>query len=111
MIPATTTANTSVTVDIGTELSETQVGVAIFGWGTIEPTEHGGNWGGIATDPNSTDKLCRVIWAYGEEDECASITFTYDEPVIPTNLSYRHLDWGSDDSFGCLKRSPINFLC
>ncbi len=55
-------------VNIGTPADETAHEAA--GWGPVEPTIHGGNWGGIATElgcdlPNhrGCDGLTRVTWA------------------------------------------------
>ncbi len=88
-------------VDIGTLSSETAPGIAISGWGPIEPDTHEGNWGNIAQDPLSVDKKCRVVWegSSGEQGRCATITYIYDECVVPTLLEWRALDGSADDSY------------
>lgn len=81
------------TVDIGTPTSE--AGYNLQGWGPVEPTTHGGNYGGIATDPLSWDGLCRVIWDSSDDDPSASLTFS--TPV--NSVTIRHLTGLADDSF------------
>lgn len=54
-------------VDIGDTGSE--AGHDLLGWGPIEPAEHDGNWGGIATDPDSPDKALRVVYSGDEPSE------------------------------------------
>ena len=80
-------------VDIGSPASE--AGYSLSSWGPIEPTTHGGNWGGLATDPESLDNLCRVIWDASDNDPAASLTFSC--PIY--SVSIRHLDGQADDGF------------
>ena len=72
------------TVEIGTPASEDLYNPV--GWGPIEPSTHGGNYGGIATDPLSWDGLCRVIWeklnAIGVLDDVSPLQ-------VPGNFPYR----------------------
>lgn len=76
---------------------EGQPGIAMAGWGPIEPATHGGNWGGIAPDD------CRVMWEGtdppNESLRCATITFTCDGCAFPTYLEWRALDGQADDGY------------
>lgn len=90
------------TVDIGNPAAvspgENQPGIAIAGWGPIEPATHGGSWGGFGT----TGENCRVMWeppTPSDSLRCATVTYTYDECVVPTGLEWRVLDGQADDSY------------
>jgi len=78
------------TVDIGSPASE--AGYFPVGWGPIVPPP--GSYGRIATDPLSSDNVCRVIWET-EDDPSASVTFP--EPINWVNI--RHLTGLANDSF------------
>ena len=80
-------------VDIGTPTSES--GYNLVSWGPIEPTTHGGSWGGISTDPLSYDGLCRVIWDASDDDPSASLTFP--EPI--NSVTIRYLLGYANDSY------------
>lgn len=96
----------TLTVDIGTTSSETQAAVFNFaGWGPIEPTTHGGNWGGFG----GTGETCRVIWAPSESpdeewipDNAAVIkisTYPFGSCDQDLEIEIRVLDGIADDSF------------
>ncbi len=79
--------------DLGTAAGE--AGFILSDWGPIEPTTNPGGWGGIISDPQSYDKLCRTVWSTGNAN-WASITF--NEKIY--YLEIRHLDGiAPDDSF------------
>ncbi len=81
-------------VDIGSETAAQSVGMS--GWGPVEPTAHGGNWGGFS----GTGEDCRVIWDASDDDPSAIITL--DRGVkrgAATAIRMRHLDGIADDSF------------
>jgi len=59
-------------VDIGDEISE--AGRTMDGWGDIEPTTSGGNWGGF----DVSGEKCRVTWAKGEQDMMAYVWLVCD---------------------------------
>jgi hypothetical protein len=82
-------------VDIGTQAGEE--GYTMNEWGPVQPTTSGGGWGGIATDLDSYDNLCRTVWGRPDYDttDWAEITF----PKAICSVTIRHLDGGSDDSF------------
>lgn len=88
----TSQATAGFIVDIGTSSSE--AGYSLVGWGPVEPTNSNGNYGGIATDSQSNDNLCRVIWDT-RDNPSASITFP--NPIY--SITIRHLDGQADDSF------------
>lgn len=98
-IPALAAENVVLcTVDIGDTASE--AGHDMDGWGPPEPSTHGGNWGGIGSEPGD----CRVIWfshnAPATEDEYAYITLDRCERNgAATAIRVRHLDGIADDSF------------
>ena len=79
-------------VDLGTPAGES--GYTLIDWGPVEPTSHPGGWGGIATDFQSWDNLCRTVWSTGNAN-WASITF--DDKILAVEI--RHLDGIADDSF------------
>lgn len=82
----------SYTVDLGTPAGES--GYVLSDWGPVQPPESGGNWGNLATDPQSYDKLCRTVWS--PNDSCwASVTF--DQEIGSVDI--RHLDGIAKDSF------------
>ena len=79
-------------VELGTPGGE--AGYTLLDWGPVQPTTSLGNWGGLATDSQSIDKLCRTVW--GPTDASwASITF--DKKILWAEI--RHLDGIADDSF------------
>jgi len=80
------------TVDIGTPASEAPY--SPFSWGPVQPSTSGGSWGGIATDPLSSDGLCRVIWDASDNNPTATLTFP--RPIV--SVSIRHLQGLADDS-------------
>jgi|GEM_PF-741903 len=54
-------------VDVGADdADEAAHGVGVGGWGPSEPETHGGNWAGIASNPE--DRTCRVVWEPGSSD-------------------------------------------
>jgi hypothetical protein len=79
-------------VDLGTPAGE--AGVILSDWGPVQPTTSGGNWGGLASDPQSYDKLCRTVYT-GNDQTLASIGFN----IKIYYLEIRHLDGIADDSF------------
>jgi hypothetical protein len=79
-------------VDLGTPGGE--AGYGLLDWGPVEPTSHPGGWGGIATDFQSWDNLCRTVWSTGNAN-WASITF--DDKILAVEI--RHLVGQADDSF------------
>lgn len=97
IIPATVLAKSpggSWIVDIGDPTSETQSGISISGWGPIEPTTSGGNYGGIDD--------CRVVWEPSTPEEslrCATVIFIYDGCANPTDLNWSVLEGIGDDSY------------
>ena len=81
-------------VDIGNPGSEE--GYDLVGWGPIEPTTHGGNWGGFGT----TGETCRVVW-YVDDDTPGYATVKL-KPLgarKPQSIELRVLDGIGDDSF------------
>jgi len=78
--------------DLGTAAGE--AGFTLLDWGPVQPTTSGGNWGGLATDPQSYDKLCRTVYT-GSDTTSASIVF--NEKIY--YLEIRHLDGIANDSF------------
>ena len=81
-------------VDLGTPASE--AGYTLIDWGPVQPTTSGGNWGGLATDSQSLDNLCRTVWSTGNAN-WASIQFPAGEKILWAEI--RHLDGIADDSF------------
>jgi hypothetical protein len=81
-------------VDLGTPAGE--AGYTLIDWGPVQPTTSGGNWGGLATDSQSLDKLCRTVYA-GDDNPWAIIKFPDDEKILWAEI--RHLDGIADDSF------------
>ena len=73
-------------VDIGSPASEAGFGISIEpDWGPVQPDTSGGNWGGLASDPDSWDKKCRVIWET-LDDPSASVTLLAPLPIAKTHL-------------------------
>lgn len=105
----------TLTVDLGTTAGETVPGVTLSNWGPIEPTTHGGGWGGfggggdnyVAPTTPTVDHLCRSVWGSAEglglgtpgdpTDPTISASVTFSVPIELVAL--RHLDGGSNDSF------------
>jgi hypothetical protein len=81
-----------ITVDIGDPASETQTGVAISGWGPVEPSTNGGNWGGQPPDN------CRVVYD-PQGTTSATVTYSHQSCVYPTCLEWNALDGVADDSY------------
>jgi hypothetical protein len=91
---APATAYQAELVDLGTPAGE--AGYTLIGWGPVQPTTSGGNWGNLATDSQSFDKLCRTVWGHlGNDENWASITFAEKIKYV----EIRHLDGIADDSF------------
>jgi len=92
-------------VDIGSETSDELAGMS--GWGPVEPTEHGGNWGALSSggypDYSSADDLARVVWYHpdvGTDDPYATVTLDRgDTRGAAKAIRVRHLDGIADDSF------------
>lgn len=86
-------------IDIGNPLSE--AGHGIKGWGPIEPTTHGGNWGGIGSTPE--DGTCRVTWEPApiatDDTRIAKFYLKVPDCKIAEKLELRVLDGQADDSF------------
>jgi len=91
------------TVDIGNETSE--AGHNLEGWGPVEPTTHGGNWGGF----DISGENCRVTWEAGLpiEEQGANVTISCpcvdvmcdcEKPIIDTPF---YLEEGTSMNF-CL---------
>ena len=77
-------------VDIGNTAGESQAGIQIAGWSSfIGGSDTGyGNYGSIAN--------CRVIWE-PDGDECATVTYNYEECTIPLCLEWSALDGQATD--------------
>jgi len=63
------------------------------------PTNTGGNYGGIATDPDSPDKECRTVWAEGCGYRRTAFVKLSNRYEAPTKVVVRVLDGIADDSF------------
>jgi len=86
-------------IDVGTESSEALHSAE--GFGPIEPDTHGGNWGGIASDPASPDNKTRVVYASeanGDGDDEASFMLDFGMGGN-VKLVFRLLDGSQDDNF------------
>lgn len=89
--------------DFYVDLGSSEAGVTLSGWGPVEPTTTGGNWGGfgsttdnyVAPTTATADYLARTVWGYAENTTDASILF----PTTIYSATIRHLDGGSTDSF------------
>jgi len=75
-------------VDIGDVSSE--AGHDLVGWGPIEPTASGGNYGGITNT--------RCIWDAGDYDPTATVVL-HTPRGSAQSLIFSHLDGLADDSF------------
>jgi len=82
-------------VNIGSPASE--AGHNLQGWGLVEPTTSGGNWGAIATEsscgltnPADCDKLLRTTYAKSESDHPRVI----DGRMATVTLNPNHNKWG-----------------
>jgi hypothetical protein len=95
---AVTPAMANFTVDIGTPASE--AGHNLIGWSQVVWPTAGGNWGGIAGDPLSYDRLCRTVYGpLPDQTNWASIDF--DTPI--QSVTIRHLDGAAQyDGFDVL---------
>ncbi|MCK9995664.1 MAG: hypothetical protein KAH56_05200 [Candidatus Krumholzibacteria bacterium] len=78
-------------VDIGLVSSET--GHNLVSWGPVEPSTHGGSFGGI--------DHCRAIWTNFDTPIPASNDAYIDMSFAggPELVSFKHLDGPADDSF------------
>lgn len=102
IVTAVTPAMATYVVDLGVDWNPYGCGLA--GWGPVEPTTSGGNWGGfgLGTDiytppvPPSWDHLCRTVWAPGGDLNTATITF----PGLVDKVTIRHLDGLALDGLG-----------
>lgn len=79
-------------VELGTP--DVTADYTLSGWGT-PPAPSGANWGGLATDFQSLDNLCRTVWGPDEATTDASITF--NSKILWVEI--RHLVGQADDSF------------
>lgn len=93
----TTNAAPTIIIDIGTPASEGQVVFPLDEWGPVEPTTTGGTWGGITTDPESYDGLCRTVWGPGEDNTGKTASMTFSDLIGSVDI--RHLDGIADDQF------------
>ena len=93
-------------VDIGDVSSE--AGHNLLSWGPIEPDTHGGDWGGIATDPESPDKKCRLTYdkGGGDTDPAAYVTLWPTGKGSIQYIKVRVMDGIADDSFKVYVRHP-----
>jgi len=89
-------------LDIGNLESENLFN--LFGWGSIEPQTHGGNWGG------KDDGTIRTVWyndtanpsdipTTSPDENWASVNFSLQEQYIASKIIIRALDGITDDSF------------
>ena len=90
-------------VDIGTASDGV---VSPDDWGPIEPTTHGGNWGGIGSE--SPPGTCRVVWhAAGDlSGEYATLTLDTSGQGFARHIKMRVLDGIADDSFNVYVMNP-----
>lgn len=99
-------------INIGDSISE--VAHNLKGWGPVEPTTHGGNWGGIGDDVSgadcdlpegqSCDGACRVAYNGEEQDHpkerAANLTFNLDKKIgLVRGMRIRALDGIANDDF------------
>lgn len=64
------------------------------------PTDTGGSFGGIATDPESADGECRTVWAQDfKPNKPYAIIKLWTGYYVPEKLFIRALDGLADDSF------------
>jgi len=92
-----TPALATYTVDLGTSASE--AGYTLTEWGPVEPTQSGGNYGNIAIDSQSLDKLCRTV--YGATRANVDL-YNWAKIVFPKpiyTVTIRHLDGIANDDF------------
>lgn len=85
-------------VDVGNPQSEDSKDMK--GWGPIEPTTHGGNWGG------KDDGTIRTVAAVNDNyksalapQDAATVVMDFGAPGGTKKLYVRHLDGAADDSF------------
>ena len=72
----------------------------LVNWGPPEPTTNGGNWGGLLTDPESLDNLCRTISSPLNLDGFEDIAYIDMKFHAQGDwITIRHLDGIADDSF------------
>ena len=91
-------------VDIGSDTLEAAHGVSFSDWGPIEPTTHGGNWGGF----NVTIEDCRVVWHAAGDTTPRYATLTLDTggAGFARHIVLRVLDGIADDSFNVYVKNP-----
>ena len=92
-------------VDIGTgTLEEADHGVSFPDWGPIEPTTHGGNWGGFG----ASGEDCRVVWHAASDPTSRYATLTLDTGGVgfARRIVLRVLDGIADDSFNVYVKNP-----
>jgi hypothetical protein len=64
------------------------------------PTETGGSYGAIASDPDSPDGECRLVWAHDfRRDHRDASLYLWNRGNTPSKLVIRALDGLADDSF------------
>jgi len=91
-------------VDIGSGTLEAAHGVSFPDWGPIEPTTHGGNWGGFGTSGED----CRVVWHAAGDPTPGYATLTLDTggAGFARHIVLRVLDGIADDSFNVYVKNP-----
>jgi len=91
-------------VDIGDEIDEVghEVNVSEPDWGPVEPTTHGGNWGGIIS-PDT----CRVVSYSGDPTPgYATLTLDTHGDSFARHIVLWVLDGIADDSFNVYVKNP-----
>ena len=69
-------------------------------WGPPEPTTNGGNWGGLSTDPESLDNLCRTISSPLNPPGYPNMAYIDMKfHALGDWITIRHLDGIANDSF------------
>jgi hypothetical protein len=93
-------------VDIGDIASEGGHEVSYSDWGPIEPTTHGGNWGGIGSE--TPPGMCRVVWHAAGDTTLGYATLTLDTggAGFARHIVLRVLDGIADDSFNVYVKNP-----
>ena len=91
-------------VDIGDIVSEGEHEVSYPDWGPIEPTTHGGNWGGFG----ASGEDCRVVWHAAGDTTLGYATLTLDTggAGFARNIKLQVLDGIADDSFNVYVKNP-----
>ena len=100
-------------VDIGDIVDEAGHNVDEPDWGPVEPTTHGGNWGGISPD------TCRVV-SYLDDPTPGYAILTLDThgEFFARHIVLQVLDGIADDSFNVYVKNPggewvlvYNYIC